>query len=110
MKLIRYLRDAKLLKSVNVKQPNGTYVKTFYKLEDYKVQIRNLEDEISATVYGSNINKMLSISTALGDLESYLIPKVANDVDNISYYFVEIGEVKYKIVSVKSNNIVLERL
>lgn len=109
MKLIRYLKEVELVKSVNEKQPNGSYVKTFSLVKKYNVQINNLEDEISATIYGANINKMLSVSDALGNLFSYLAPKVDNKEDNISLYYIKIDNVKYKIVSVKENRIVIER-
>ena len=53
---------------------------------------------------------MYAISTPLGDLEEYLIPKVDNVEDNISLYYIKIGGSKYKIVSVVSNQIKIERL
>lgn len=110
MKLIRYLKQVELVKSVNEKQPNGNYVKWFMPIADYNVLVRNLEDEVSATVYGANIDKMLSISDALDSLYEYLIPKVDNKEDNISLYFVLIDNSRYKIVSVKKNNIIIERV
>lgn len=110
MKLIRYLKEVRLLKSTKVKQINGSYVKSFELIDTYNVQVNNLEDEISATIYGSNIDNMLSISDALKELYSYLITKVDNVEDNISLYFIEIGTIKYKINSVKESGIVIERL
>ena len=59
MKLIRHLQEVSLLKSIKEKQDNGQYVKTYTLVNKYNVMIRNLEDEVSATVYGSNINNML---------------------------------------------------
>ena len=110
MKLLRYLKEVDLVKSVNTKQANGQYIKTFTPISTYNVLIRNLEDEVNATIYGANIDKMLSISDALGKLYTYLMPKVDNEKDNISLYFVEIDNVRYKIVSVKQNNIKIERI
>lgn len=110
MKLVRYLETANLLKSDNIKQPNGTYKKDFKKIDSYEVQKNILNDQVSATIYGANINKMYNISTALGDLESFLIPKVDNKKDNISLYFIELENSKYKIKSVTSSGIVIERL
>lgn len=109
MKLIRYLKEAKLLKSVKEKQANGSYVKTFTLIDTYNVQLNSLEDEISATIYGANIDNMLSIGDALGELYKYLITKVDNIQDNISLYYIQIGNVKYKINSVKESGIVIER-
>lgn len=110
MKLIRYLKKVNLLKSTKEKQENGTYVKAFEIIDTYNIQIKNLEDEISATVYGSNIDKMLNISSPLNNLEKYLMPKVANENDNISLYFIEVDTTKYKIVSVKEDGINIERI
>lgn len=110
MKLIRHLKEVSLLKSTKVKQPNGQYVKSYTKVHGYNVLIRNLEDEVSATVYGTNINKMLNISDALDELYKYLIVKVENVEDNISLYAINIDNTLYKIVSVKPNNIHIERI
>jgi hypothetical protein len=110
MKLIRYLESIDLLKSVREKQPNGVNTKTYKKIESYNVVKKTLDDEVNATLYGANINKMYAISTPLGDLEKYLIPKVDNVEDNISLYYIKIGGSKYKIVSVVSNQIKIERL
>lgn len=109
MKLIRYLTEAKVLKSVKEKQANGSYVKSFQLVDTYNVQINNLEDEISATIYGANIDKMLSIMDALKKMYVFFIGKVDNIQDNISLYYIQIGNVKYKINSVKESGIVIER-
>ena len=110
MKLIRYLKEVKLLKSTPQKQSNGTYVDVYVEIEKYKVQQNTLNDEVSATIYGSNVVKMLSIGTALGDLESFLQEKVNNKEDNISLYFIKIKNSIYKIRSVTDNSVVIERL
>ena len=110
MKLVRYLQECKLLKSVNTKQDNGVYIREFSEIGTYRIQKKVLDDEVSATIYGANITKMLNLSTALGDLETYLAPKVDNKEDNISLYFIELDNTKYKINSVKSNSITVERI
>lgn len=110
MKLLRYLKEVNLLKSTNIKQPNGTFKKTFDIINSYKVSIKTLDDEVNATIYGANIEKMKSISTALSDLENYLIPKVDNEEDNISLYFIQIDRTRYKINSVTSNEVKIERV
>lgn len=110
MKLVRYLEEVELVKSTNVKQSNGTMIKTFTHIGNYKVQRKRLDDEVSATIYGANITKMWEISTALKDLEKYLIPKVENQQDNISLYFIKLNNTRYKINSVKNNGITIERL
>ena len=110
MKMLRYLIEVSLLKSENEKQSNGVYIKTFNEIDKYKVVKENLKDQISATIYGANIDKMLRLSTPLGDLEKYLLPKVDNKEDNISLYFIQIGETKYKVKSVTESDITVERL
>ncbi len=110
MKLVRYLQEAELVKSTNVKQANGTYIKSFTHIEDYKVQKKNLNDEVDATIYGANIVKMLNITSPLGDLEKYLMTKVDNKEDNISLYFIMLNNTRYKINSVIESGITIERV
>lgn len=109
MKLIRNLIEVKLLKAIKTKASNGTYIKTFNYINSYNIEKQDLTDEVSATIYGASIDKMLRISSPLNDLEKYLIPKVENEADNISLYYIQIGNVKYKINSVKESGITLER-
>lgn len=110
MRLIRYLESVELVKSVSEKQPNGTVVKTFNHIGYYRVQKNSIEDEVSASIYGANITKMWNIASPLKDLEQYLIPKVENQEDNISLYFIMLGETRYKINSVKDSGITIERV
>ena len=53
---------------------------------------------------------MWDISTPLKDLEEYLIPKVDNQEDNISLYFIELEGSRYKINSARINGITIERV
>lgn len=110
MKLIRYLQTVTLLKSVNEKQPNGSTVKGFVPIDSYRVQKKTLDDEVNATIYGADITKMWDISSPLKDLEDYLIPKVDNQEDNISLYFINLEGSRYKIRSVKKSGITIERV
>lgn len=110
MKLVRYLINATLFRSKDEKQPNGAVIKIFEELETYRVIRRTLNDEVSATIYGSNIDKMLSISTPLSDLENYLMPKVSNKEDNVSGYYIQIEDTKYKINAVHEKNVIIERI
>lgn len=107
--LLRYLKPITLKKAEKIKQSNGTYTNIYNKIEDYKVQMQDLtDDEISATLYGANITKMLRLSSPLGELEKYLLPKVDNKSDNISQYYIFIGDRTYKIVSVSKTRIDIE--
>ena len=110
MKLIRNLKEVKLLKSTRIKQPNGTYVNEYVEQGPYRVSIHELNDEISATIYGTNVVNMLAIGTALGDLEELLKSKVNNKEDNIGLYFIKINNSIYKINSVSKKSVSIERL
>ena len=107
--LLRYLKLITLQKATKIKQSNGTFTNNYTKINDYKVQMQNLTDDvISATIYGAKITKMFRISTPLGNLEEYLLPKVDNKQDNISDYYVEYNDKTYKIVSVSKDKIEIE--
>lgn len=110
MKLLRYLQKITLLKSINEKRPNGTTVKSFVTIGSYRVQKKALDDEVNATIYGADITKMWDISSPLNDLEKYLIPKVDNQEDNISFYFISLEGSRYKIKSVRQSGITIERV
>lgn len=69
-----------------------------------------IEDEISSTIYGANINRMLRLKSPRYKLEDYLITKVDNINDNISNYYVEIDDHDYKIIAVTRSKIDIERL
>ena len=107
--LLRYLKPITLKKAYKEKQANGTYKNSYERVGFYNVQMQSLtDDEVSATIYGANITKMLRLSSPLGDLEEYLLPKVDNKEDNISNYYIEIGTKTYKIVSVSDDRIDIE--
>ena len=107
--LLRYLKSITLKHATKVKQTNGVYKNVYNDIDEYNVQMQNLtDDEISATIYGAKITKMFRLSTPLGDLEEYLLPKVDNKQDNISDYYIEYNGKTYKIVSVSDDRIDIE--
>ncbi len=107
--LLRYLQPITLKKAEKAKQANGTYTNSYTTLQDYKVQMQDLtDDEVSATIYGANITKMLRLSSPLKELENYLLPKVDNQSDNISQYYVFYNNRVYKITSVSNNRVDIE--
>lgn len=106
--LSRRLKEVILKKSENTKQPNGSHIEEYKTIEKYKVQKQELDDQISASIYGASIVNMLRIKTPLSDLEKLLKSKVNNTTDNISKYFIFINESKYKIKSVNSKGIDIE--
>lgn len=106
--LLRYLTTVTLKKAIKTRQPNGSYIETYEQLEDYKVQKQELNDEISASIYGASIVNMLRIKTPTKSLEDFLNTKVNNTEDNISQYYVFIDNSKYKIKSVTSRGVEIE--
>lgn len=106
--LLRYLENATVKKATKLKQPNGTYIETLEDIKTYRVQEQNLNDEISASIYGANVYKMIRIKSVRLELEDYLYSKANNKQDNISNYYVFIKNRKYKIVSVNPSGVDLE--
>ena len=105
---LKRLVKATLKFADRTKQANGTYLTTLTEIGNYKVIMQELTDEISANIYGANLNKMSRLSSPNTRLEKYLRTKVNNEVDNISKYFIIIDGTEYKIVSVKNNWIDIE--
>ncbi|MCI8641147.1 MAG: hypothetical protein HFJ59_04685 [Clostridia bacterium] len=106
--LLRYLETVTLKKSITVKQPNGSRIEEYETLGEYEVPKQELDDQISASIYGASIVNMLRIKTPLSNLENLLKSKLNNTTDNISKYFIFINKTKYKIKSVNSKGIEIE--
>ena len=106
--LVRRLEKITLKKIVKTKQGNGSYIENFQKIKDYDIQRQELDDEISANIYGASIVNMLKIKSPLRDLEDLLTTKLNNKSNNISQYYVFINENKYRIKSVNSKGVVIE--
>lgn len=106
--LIRHLKTITLKKSVSTKQGNGSRTEEYKVIKDYEVQKQELDDQISASIYGANIINMCRIKSPLLDLENLLQTKLNNTDDNISKYFIFMNENKYKIKSVNSKGVVIE--
>ena len=106
--LLRRLINVTLKKAVIVKQENGSRLEEYEIIDDYEVSKENLDDQVSASIYGASIIKMLRIKSPLSKLENYLETKLNNTTDNISKYYFFIGENKYKIKSVGNKGIDIE--
>lgn len=107
---LKRLKEITLLKITNrEKQANGTYIDIYSVVNNYKIEKQELNDEISASEYGANINNMLKIASPLKDLEKLLYSKVNNKEDNISKYKINLGGIDYKIKAVKMSGIDIER-
>lgn len=110
MKQIRYLKNIELLKSSRKKQPNGTYIDDYDVINKYNAQLNQLTDEVSASIYGTDVVKMLSVSTALKDLEKLLMTKLNNKDDNIALYYIRYNNFIYKVMSVSEKSIMVEMI
>ena len=94
--------DKEIRKAVKEKTSTGNLTNTSYDvIKEYRIQEQILQDEVTSTMYGSDVNKMLRIASPLHDLEKYLIPKVDNIDDNISLYYIFYKDRQYKIVAVR---------
>ena len=110
MKQLRYLIDIELDKETRAKQSNGVSISTYEKVCDYKVQVQELNDQISASIYGADVNRMYRISSPKQEMERFLESKVNNTSDNISLYSFLYNSMRYKIVVVRNNWIDIESL
>ena len=95
-------------KATKTKQPNGTHTEALTDVGIYTVQPQELTDEISASIYGANVYKMLRVRSVNKDLENYLYDKATNKQDNISSYYVFINNRKYKVNAVNQSGVDLE--
>lgn len=106
--LLRYLEEATLKKSVKVKQSNGYPIDTYSVIGVYKVQRKELTDDLNANIYGADVYKMIRIKSINQELEDILIEKSNNSSDNISLYYIYLKNKKYKIKSVNESGINIE--
>ena len=74
--LLRYLKRVELKKSVIIKADNGSRTETYELIKKYDVQIQELDDEVSASIYGASLVNMLRIKTPLLTLEKLLRTKL----------------------------------
>ena len=105
---LRCLNNVELDKATRIRQANGTILSTYTKVEDYKVSPQELTDEVSAAIYGSDVVRMLRLTSPRRVLEQFLRSKVNNTSDNISLYTIVLDGFRYKIVTVRNNWIDVE--
>ena len=110
MKQLTRLESIELYRIGKETLPDGDVQETETQIGTYKVVIQELNDNVSATIYGADINKILRISSVNKILEILLKEKLNNTSDNISKYSISYGTSKYKVKDVKSRYIDIERL
>ena len=108
MKQLRRLSEVTLQKSNKAKRANGTRQTAYEDIETYHVIAEEITDSIYASIYGSNLSKMLRISSPLTSLESFLKGKNTDGTDNLSLYFILVGNKRYKITAVMNNWVDIE--
>ena len=108
MKQLRYLQTIEVDKSTLVKQSNGLKTSVYTKVSDYLIQVQELTDEISASIYGADVNRMYRISSPRYVLEAFLSGKVNSTDDNISLYTVILNGQRYKIRVVRKHWVDIE--
>ena len=106
--LLRYLKPVILKKSTIVKQANGSRKEEYETIDTYKVQIQELDDEVSASIYGASLVNMLRLKSPNSNFENVLKEKLNNNSDNISKYAIFIEDRKYKIKAVNKKGIDIE--
>lgn len=107
---LRYLKTIWLDSITRSKAANGSPVITFAHISSHQIQRQEIDDEISASIYGADINNMLRISSPHHELETLLYGKVNLSSDNITNYAIEIDTFVYEIRSVKEKWIDLKFL
>lgn len=105
---LRRLKKCYLVQVTHTKRANGTQSDSYTQLNPYKIIPQELLDQVSASVYGANVNKTIRISSIKNQLEKLLYTKLNSESDNISNYVIEYESNYYKIVSVKQNWIDIE--
>lgn len=108
MKQLRRLSEVTLQTSAKQKQENGATITTYANQDNYNVIIQEITEEMYATIYGANITNMLRISSVQQLLEHFLKSKSNDTPDNITKYFILIGDKRYKVKAVTSNWVDIE--
>lgn len=103
MNPLRYLKTCFLVSRTKTRQTNGSITESFTDLKSYEIQVQDIYDEVSASLYGSDVNKMIRLCSPHNVLENDLLEKVNFTSDNITKYGIRLGKFIYEIVSVKQH-------
>ena len=86
-----------LYKATKTKQSNGALINTYTKQMTAYVEHNALQDQVSATIYGKDINNIIRLTSKNNALNEFIESKMNNSSDNISMYYIALNGVKYKI-------------
>ena len=86
-----------LYKATKTKQTNGALVNTYTEQMSAYVEHNSLQDQVSATIYGTDINNIIRLTSKDNALNDTIESKMNSSDDNISMYYIELNNVKYKI-------------
>lgn len=102
MNQLRYLKPAYLYKTNKAIQSNGAIKETFDFISLYYVGKEELTDNVSASVYGARMNRIIRITSPRNTLESFLLSKIDPTLDNVTDYVIVMDDKRYSITTVKS--------
>lgn len=86
-----------LYKATKTKQANGALINTYTKQMSAYVEHNSLEDQVSATIYGTDFNNIIRLTSKDNSLNETIESKMNSSEDNISLYYIELDNVKHKI-------------
>lgn len=108
MNQLRYLFSAELDVTTRTRQANGSMVESYSKVGDYIIRTQELTDEVSASIYGADVNRMMRVTSPRNALESFLASKMNVSNDNVSNYTLLIKGRRYRVLVVREHWIDVE--
>lgn len=108
MKQLRRLTPVTLQMATRKKEDNGATTVSYSDVASYNVIQQEITDDVSASIYGANIIKMKRLTSPRLTLEKFLNGCNNDGSDNLSYYYIVIGDKRYKITAVYTNWIDVE--
>ena len=95
------LKKIILKKSIKEKQLNGTYINNYRNISEAYIIHNPIEDELSATIYGTDLNRIVRITSKDLEFNNLIKSKLNSNEDNIKMYYIELENVLYTIEMVK---------
>lgn len=99
------LHKCSLIETAKQKASNGEQIETLNEVGTYNVTVREINDDISFSMYGADLNTMIRVSSIRNELEQVLKTKQNNSSDNLSKYYIKYEDKLYSIRSVRNKYI-----